>query len=564
MGMIASTDHELVEASRRGESEAFGKLVARYQDVVCAVSYSSTGDRALSEDVAQETFVAAWRRLDRVREGSLRAWLCAIARNLGHKARRRTWREQPMEADEQIAADNPFDDLARADSERIVRDALARIPEKYREVLVLFYRESQSVRDVAQTLGIGEAAVAQRLSRGRRYLADGMMELVETSLRGRPRRNLVAAVLATIVAIEIPSRVDAASLKTKGSTMMKFAIAASLLAAAGTTAYLVHDRTDAASATPVTAKAAAAPTLHYGTGVARRPALGPTAPVHATVARSKTVDDLAMLPSDADVVVGVDIARIRNSSLFKLVAPMLLSKAPGLGQLQSACALDPIAELSSITIGIKHMGSKRVADGAVVVHGLSKSKVFDCLTKLGSNADLHVDGDVMTFGGGSEQVALTFIDDTTALLVIGADATKDDIARVAARRGTVGSPSYSDLIHEINTDDALWLAVDESSPVLTEINKRIAEPTGVQFHGIYGSIDVGDGIVLNAGGRTGSPELVAKLVDLAQHQIDANQLAQRFEQLDVNADGSDVIVSIALSASQLMQIVSNHTAGQQP
>jgi RNA polymerase sigma factor (sigma-70 family) len=563
MGMIASTDHELVEASRRGESEAFGKLVARYQDVVCAVSYSSTGDRALSEDVAQETFVAAWRRLDRVREGSLRAWLCAIARNLGRKARRRTWREQPMEADERIAAGNPFDDLARADSERIVRDALARIPEKYREVLVLFYRENQSIRDVAQTLGIGEAAVTQRLSRGRRYLADGMTELVETSLRGRPRRDLVAAVLATIVVIEIPSRVDAASLKTKGSTMMKFAIAASLLAAAGTTAYLVHDRTDAPSAAPVAAKAAA-PTLHYGTGVARRPALGPTAPVHATVARAKTVDDLAMLPSDADVVVGADIARIRNSSLFRLVAPMVLSKAPGLGQLHSECALDPIAELSSITIGIKHMGSKRVADGAVVVHGLAKSKVFDCLTKLGSNADVHVDGDVMTFGGGSEQVALTFIDDTTALFVIGADATKDDIAKVAARRGTVGSPSYSELIHEINTDDALWLAVNESSPVLTEINKRIAEPTGVQFHGIYGSIDVGDGIVLNAGGRTGSPELVAKLVDLAQHHIDANQLAQRFEQLDVNADGGDVIVSIALSASQLMQIVSNHTSGQQP
>src|SRR5580704_15412991 len=84
MGTIEKTDVELVEASRRGELEAFGHLVARYQDLVCAVSFSSTGDPVLSEDVAQETFVAAWRHLDRVREPRrLGSWLCGIARNLG-------------------------------------------------------------------------------------------------------------------------------------------------------------------------------------------------------------------------------------------------------------------------------------------------------------------------------------------------------------------------------------------------------------------------------------------------------------------------------------------------
>ena len=71
------TDAELVEASRRGERDAFGLLVTRYQDVVCAVSYSSTGDWSLSEDVAQDTFVAAWRQLGQLREiVRLRPWLC--------------------------------------------------------------------------------------------------------------------------------------------------------------------------------------------------------------------------------------------------------------------------------------------------------------------------------------------------------------------------------------------------------------------------------------------------------------------------------------------------------
>src|SRR2546423_13386511 len=92
---IAMTDLELVEASRRGERDAFGRLVARYQDVVWAVSYSSTGNRTLGEDVAQETFIAAWRQLGQLRDAvQIGPWLCGIARNLARKARRRTWREE--------------------------------------------------------------------------------------------------------------------------------------------------------------------------------------------------------------------------------------------------------------------------------------------------------------------------------------------------------------------------------------------------------------------------------------------------------------------------------------
>src|SRR5882762_3247195 len=98
MEQIARTDAELVAASRRGERDAFGHLVTRYQDVVCAVSFSSTGDWSLSEDVAQDTFLAAWRQLDQLRETvRLRSWLCGIARNLARKARKRTDREQVVD-----------------------------------------------------------------------------------------------------------------------------------------------------------------------------------------------------------------------------------------------------------------------------------------------------------------------------------------------------------------------------------------------------------------------------------------------------------------------------------
>ena len=74
------SDAELIQASVAGSHGAFGQIVERYQSLVCAVAYSRTGDLALSEDVAQETFLKAWRRLRQLRDGAkLRAWLCTIA-----------------------------------------------------------------------------------------------------------------------------------------------------------------------------------------------------------------------------------------------------------------------------------------------------------------------------------------------------------------------------------------------------------------------------------------------------------------------------------------------------
>src|SRR5262249_46218926 len=96
-------DSELWQLVRNGSVLAFEAMVRRHQSVVCAVAYNACGDLALSEDVAQETFWAAWReRMALVDPGKLRAWLCGIARNLGKNFRRRESRAAgpavPLEA----------------------------------------------------------------------------------------------------------------------------------------------------------------------------------------------------------------------------------------------------------------------------------------------------------------------------------------------------------------------------------------------------------------------------------------------------------------------------------
>lgn len=268
MGHDARTDAELVEASRRGEREAFGVLVSRYQDVVCAVSFSSTGNWALSHDVAQDTFIAAWHQLGQLRDiRRLRAWLCGIARNLARKAMKRQRREAAVDDDLVALDDNPFDRAAQAEVDRVVREALARIPETYRETLVLYYCENRAVRDVAAALGISEDAAMQRLARGRRYLASGVSALVERSLRSaRPRKSLVAAVLGALPLVGV-SRVDASPRTAgEGSTMLKVGIAATLFAAAvGTTAFVALRDGDAnrpadVAPAPAAKAVAAAPT----------------------------------------------------------------------------------------------------------------------------------------------------------------------------------------------------------------------------------------------------------------------------------------------------------------
>ena len=86
----------------------FAEIVHRHHAAVCAAAYGVTGDRTLSEDVAQDTFFAAWRGLTSLRDPSrLREWLRGIARNLAHKARRKAT------AVEELGDHAGGDDLAR-------------------------------------------------------------------------------------------------------------------------------------------------------------------------------------------------------------------------------------------------------------------------------------------------------------------------------------------------------------------------------------------------------------------------------------------------------------------
>jgi len=201
--------------------------------------------------VAQETFVAAWKGLSDLREpAKLKAWLAGIARNLVKNVRRSRLRArtEPLAAAEGSAAatSSPLHHVLEEEQQALVWRALEEIPETYREPLVLFYREEQSVDRVAEALDLSADAVKQRLSRGRTMLRDQVAALVESALtRTRPGKAFTLAVLAVLPAVApqaaaagVAAGAAEGSLAAKGvaATGMTGAVVGPLLGLAG--AYL--------------------------------------------------------------------------------------------------------------------------------------------------------------------------------------------------------------------------------------------------------------------------------------------------------------------------------------
>jgi RNA polymerase sigma factor (sigma-70 family) len=233
-------DAELVADSLAGNRDAFGQIVSRYQSMICALAYSATGNLGQSEDLAQETFITAWKHLRHLKEQSkLRAWLYGIARNRvnnwlrreGHEALRTA---EPLElADEALSAEPlPREQAISNEEASILWRALEGIDHTYREPLILFYRENQSVEAVAEALDLSEDAVKQRLSRGRKLLAEEMTGFVEGTLkRTKPDNAFTANVLAALPVTFTGSAKMAAlgAAAAKGSLAAKAVAGGSLL-----------------------------------------------------------------------------------------------------------------------------------------------------------------------------------------------------------------------------------------------------------------------------------------------------------------------------------------------
>ena len=175
-------DEALVARVGRGDQAAVQTLVARKLPRMLQLAQRMLGDAAEAEDVAQEVFLRAWKQAPIWRPGAARfdTWMHRVALNLCYDRLRRR-REQPMAEppDQPDTGPAPDRGLLARDTGLRVAEALAGLPERQREAVVLCHYQELGNIEAASLMGVSVEALESLLSRGRRALRLALADLRE-------------------------------------------------------------------------------------------------------------------------------------------------------------------------------------------------------------------------------------------------------------------------------------------------------------------------------------------------------------------------------------------------
>lgn len=182
-------DAQLIRDALGGDSAAFGQLVTRYQDRLFNTLVHVTGCAEEAEDVAQETFVKAYLKLDSFGgRSAFYTWLYRIAFNLSVSRQRRRRREVSIDRIREMSGNDlpdggevPAVKLERAERVAQVQSALGTLSEEHRTILVLREMDGCCYETIADILEMPVGTVRSRLHRARLQLRQRLQELVEES-----------------------------------------------------------------------------------------------------------------------------------------------------------------------------------------------------------------------------------------------------------------------------------------------------------------------------------------------------------------------------------------------
>ncbi len=179
--LTACSDEELLGCFRRGQREAFGVLVRRYEGELYGYLRRYLGDGNLADDVFQNTFLQLFTKIGKYEQGRpVRPWLYTIATHQAIDALRRNGRHQTISLDQEreetapgeysqllslieSRAPGPLDVVQGEERQRLVRASVDQLPETLRQVVLLAYYQGLKYKDVADILGIPVGTVKLRL-----------------------------------------------------------------------------------------------------------------------------------------------------------------------------------------------------------------------------------------------------------------------------------------------------------------------------------------------------------------------------------------------------------------
>ncbi len=175
------TEQRLVQRAKKGDVEAYGEIVIRYQALAQRTAYMILRDADAAQDAAQEAFVKAYRSLDRFREGApMRPWLLRIVANEAINRAKAASRHREVDLD---VAENAPTDAASPEAQALATErrellvqALNEMKEDDRIVIAYRYFFDLTEAEMADALGIARGTVKSRLSRAMSRLREQLRD----------------------------------------------------------------------------------------------------------------------------------------------------------------------------------------------------------------------------------------------------------------------------------------------------------------------------------------------------------------------------------------------------
>jgi RNA polymerase sigma-70 factor (ECF subfamily) len=173
----------LARLALKGDQRAFAEIVDLYKEKLYHLAYRMTGNRQEAEDVVQETFLRVYKNLDRYDENQkFSTWIYRITTNLciDRLRKKRTIFSLDAASSDHEGLDGytmlPSDDrtpeseLLLSETQRLIHDAIASLPVKYKSVMILKYLQELSLQEISDVLEMPVTTVKTRVHRGREFL----------------------------------------------------------------------------------------------------------------------------------------------------------------------------------------------------------------------------------------------------------------------------------------------------------------------------------------------------------------------------------------------------------
>ncbi len=264
------------------------------------------------------------------------------------------------------------------------------------------------------------------------------------------------------------------------------------------------------------------------------------APPPKTYSRT-AADSLGFLPGDADMVLAIDVARIRHSALWSTIEPGIsrTGKVP--------CMKDMIESADSLSAAVR--GTPEDQTTVTVLHGPERSRMVACFTAYHSGAVRTV-GDLVIATTGATSSLLGFADEHTAVVVSGAKATPASFQAVLESGAPLrSSVAFGAIFAHIEPSAAMWLAIDGNGETM---KKTAGGLFGSTPRYIIANAEVGDKLTLRLVVALVSAAEATTLVSTMKPQLGAAK--SMFEQIDIDAHDADVELDVVATPQQLLTI----------